>query len=403
MQFLDEMKEQYMKQMKKDMAFAEIDHSGHEPKIHLYVWSQKLKDQYRHLLISPQTRMTAEEEEIFTQFCKKKRVQLEQEKVQEIFNLYSIEYPGIHLYPYKSGMHMLHHIYYALHEGVEELLYKANLGFLALHLNEIDDYNMIGTNPAAVFDGLPMHILRVLNTPQGIRAIRTEKQRDMLYSLFMKNPKLFRFKWSVGQCEYFANIICAENAEGFFEEQGKKLEYLALYRTRKDYESLVRYEEKVKLLKGHATLPVTPDANGNSCENLFYKADYLYEVLVQEAFNLNWKLELQYALDTQKLEFQKGEYLICCPRSVEDIYRESARQQNCLWEYIKKVAGGETTILFLRKKDAPEEAFVTIELYAGFILQARGRYNQAIGEQELDWLEEYAKEKNLIFVREELM
>lgn len=403
MYFLDEMKEEYYKQRKKDMAFVEIDNSDHEPKISLYVWSQKLENQYQHLFISPQVRMTEDEEKIFTQFCKKKRVQIEQKKIQEIYNIYSMEYPEIHLYPYKSGMHMLHHIYCALHEGVEELLYKANLGFLALYLNEIDDYNMIGTNPSAVFDGLPMHILRVLNTPQGIRAIRTEKQRDMLYSLFMKSPKLFRFMWSVGQCEYFSNIICGEATEGFFVEHGKKLEYLAVYRTRKDYENLVRYEEKVKLLKGHATLPVIPDVCGTSHENLFYKADYLYEVLVQEAFNLNWKLELQYAMDTARLEFQKGDYLICCPRSVEEIYRESVKQQNCLWEYIKKVADGETTILFLRKKDAPEEAFVTIELYSGLIFQARGRYNQVAGERELDWLEDYAKEKNLIFIREELM
>lgn len=44
-----------------------------------------------------------------------------------------------------------------------------------------------------------------------------------------------------------------------------------------------------------------------------------------------------------------------------------------------------------------------VEIYKGFMIQAKGRFNRIVGETELDWLEKYATEKNIIFFREELM
>lgn len=403
MNLTDVMGKQYKELGKKDFGFVTRGYEQDVPCLNLYIWSKDFKTEYKQFLISPTCRMPLEEEQLFTKMCKKKNLYIEQKTIQDVFNCYYLSYPEMHLRPYESGIHMLHHIYCTLHEGLEELLYKAELGYLALHLDEIDDYNLIGTNPSAVFDGLPMNVLRALNTTQGILAIKTEKQREQLYSLYMQAFQLFKRPWSIGQCKYFAEVICARTEEGFYLDDKKKLAYLAIYRTLEDYTKLLKYEKQVEALKGIATFPTLPSENENVFESPFYRADYLYRTLVENAAALNWKLNIAYGFQGNDLEYQDDNYFIRWPESVQEIYEESESQHNCLWTYIEKVAKGETIILFLRKKNAPKESFVTVEIYKGFMIQAKGRFNKIVGETELDWLEKYATEKNIIFFREELM
>ena len=398
---IEEMRTTYQKSGKKDMAFANMQIREEETSIRLYVWSKKFEQEYECFLLSSSYLMPMKEFELFTALCKKKRIYMNQQEIQEIFNRYYLEHPEIHLRPYKSGMHMLHHIYCALHPGIEELLYKADLGFLALHLNEIDDYNMIGTNPSAVFDGLPIYVLRAMNTAHGVQAIRTEKMRKWIYSLYMKENQLFQRTWSLSQCEYFKNDICEREEEGFFWEDSRKLEYLSCHSTRKDYVRLSNYDKKVKALKGIAVLPAVPVNYGRSYEDYFYKADFLYDSLVQEKVKWNVSYIFWFFKRGMDLEYEAGDYLIRFPKNPYEIYKESEKQHSCLWTYIKKVGEGETTILFMRKKENPEEAFITIEVYESIILQARGRYNEMISEKEMEWVEKYAQEKGLICIREE--
>ena len=66
-------------------------------------------------------------------------------------------------------------------------------------------------------------------------------------------------------------------------------------------------------------------------------------------------------------------------------------------DYIEKHALGESTILFLRKKKAKDKSFVTIEVKENMIAEVRGQYNSIPSKDVYVFLEEYAKNKLLIY------
>lgn len=53
-----------------------------------------------------------------------------------------------------------------------------------------------------------------------------------------------------------------------------------------------------------------------------------------------------------------------------------------LASYIDRVIDGKCDILFLRKRNNPEESLVTIEVVNGKIVQARRRFNDFVTEED---------------------
>lgn len=70
-----------------------------------------------------------------------------------------------------------------------------------------------------------------------------------------------------------------------------------------------------------------------------------------------------------------GGLFIAVPRSAEDIRREGEMQHHCVATYINRVSQGQTMILFIRQKTAPEEPFYTLEYRDGKVIQCRGKRN----------------------------
>ena len=58
------------------------------------------------------------------------------------------------------------------------------------------------------------------------------------------------------------------------------------------------------------------------------------------------------------------------------------KQNNCVASYIKNVINGNCHILFLRKKDNPTKALVTIEVRNNKIVQARRRLNDPVTREQ---------------------
>lgn len=84
-----------------------------------------------------------------------------------------------------------------------------------------------------------------------------------------------------------------------------------------------------------------------------------------------------------------GEYCFIYPKSTQDIKDEAVAQNNCVASYIKNVIDGQCHILFLRKKDAPEESLVTIEVRQGKIVQALQRFNHPLTSEQKEIVDKW--------------
>lgn len=72
----------------------------------------------------------------------------------------------------------------------------------------------------------------------------------------------------------------------------------------------------------------------------------------------------------------KGKGLILVvPKSVDDIKAEGAALHHCVGTYVERVAKGETSIFFIRKQDAPDKSYYTMEWKNDKVWQCRGLHN----------------------------
>ena len=70
----------------------------------------------------------------------------------------------------------------------------------------------------------------------------------------------------------------------------------------------------------------------------------------------------------------KGLMLIV-PRAADEIKGEGETLHHCVGNYVERVANGETMILFVRKTEAPEEPYYTMEWNGNEVVQCRGFKN----------------------------
>ena len=74
-------------------------------------------------------------------------------------------------------------------------------------------------------------------------------------------------------------------------------------------------------------------------------------------------------------EMETDDLLMRLPKRVREIRQEGQNQHHCVATYIDRMVSGETCILFIRKKEEPEESYYTVEVKGGEVIQVRGKYN----------------------------
>lgn len=89
------------------------------------------------------------------------------------------------------------------------------------------------------------------------------------------------------------------------------------------------------------------------------------------------------------LERRFGDYKFIYPKEIQDIKDEAVQQGNCVASYIQRVIDGECHILFLRKADNEKQSLVTIEVKGGRVVQAKGRFNREITQEEKEVVAKY--------------
>lgn len=99
-------------------------------------------------------------------------------------------------------------------------------------------------------------------------------------------------------------------------------------------------------------------------------------------------------------ECRYKDYVFIYPKCTQDIKDESTSMNNCVVSYIDNVIDGRCDILFLRKKDNPEESLVTIEVANNKIVQAKRRFNDPVTQEDQEaidyWNKKFSKVKEKV-------
>lgn len=100
--------------------------------------------------------------------------------------------------------------------------------------------------------------------------------------------------------------------------------------------------------------------------------------------------------NAKKLSFANGVFVIKAPEALSDIVVEGSALHHCVKLYISRVTNGETNILFLRKREAPDVPFYTIEVdRCNVIQQVRGLSNCKATKEIYDFVKTWAGNKKL--------
>ena len=76
---------------------------------------------------------------------------------------------------------------------------------------------------------------------------------------------------------------------------------------------------------------------------------------------------------------------------------------NCLANYLYKLSEGYTHVVFVRRKSDKEGSYMDIEITHREIIMARLKLNELPKVEDMEFLIEYAREKNLICNPRELI
>lgn len=87
----------------------------------------------------------------------------------------------------------------------------------------------------------------------------------------------------------------------------------------------------------------------------------LYELRKQEFDDK--KLALNYAKHSKAWEFEYGDFTIVIPTTTQDIVTEGQRMHHCVGSYVNRVLENDTYICFVRKKDTPNDCYITCQVY----------------------------------------
>lgn len=89
----------------------------------------------------------------------------------------------------------------------------------------------------------------------------------------------------------------------------------------------------------------------------------------------------------------EGSFVMVLPTCKEDFNREGRENHNCVGgSCFDKMLEGRSVVLFLRKAEAPDNAFCTVEMDGARIVQCRAIRNSAPPKEVKEFMERYARE-----------
>ena len=100
----------------------------------------------------------------------------------------------------------------------------------------------------------------------------------------------------------------------------------------------------------------------------------------------------------KKFEYADSSFSVVAPTKAEDIANEGAKLHHCVKSYIRRVADGETNIVFIRKNTDLEKPFFTVEITNDDTIQQVHGFGNKNADTEkglTEFVEKWAKDKKL--------
>lgn len=95
--------------------------------------------------------------------------------------------------------------------------------------------------------------------------------------------------------------------------------------------------------------------------------------------------------ECKNLEYKDENYCIITPEDSSELINEGISLHHCVGSYVEKVNKGKTSILFLRRTEAPDESLITIEYQNGSIKQVRGLCERLMNTKEREFFKKWVK------------
>ena len=97
----------------------------------------------------------------------------------------------------------------------------------------------------------------------------------------------------------------------------------------------------------------------------------------------NKKMTLNYAKYSKAWEFEFGDFAVYIPTCGQDIVDEGRNMHHCVGSYVDRVVSGSTYICFIRRKNTPNECYITCQVNTnGNIGQYFLAYDRYINTEE---------------------
>ena len=384
----------WFRNMGRPRLFIRTSEKGERLILELYFWDLMKYDGVKRIVVEPGRQLDEQTEDLFLAICGRNDLTFSSRNINRVRDLCSGRYPQIHLPEYKKQPgRLLLHVYFATwRSGPMEILYKANLAYMTETLYEMDEYDMIASSPKDLMGGIPVRLLRMLNNAWGKNYLLTEEKRREVLAVYTRfsshleegvplTARKFRYlKFCMEEnMEWDRRSFCFvekfEDMDSFY----KYLDYLVL-------------REK---LKKYMDFPVSCRSVPDMMQAIYRAAELNHVLKRRNRYNYHfWQ---QYG-ENSSLCYEDEENIILLPQTVDDMIQEAKEQKNCLIEYIRRVANAETVVCFWRKRRAPKRSYITLEISKGEILQAYGRCNRRLTEDEKEWLAKvYCPEKELAY------
>ena len=215
--------------------------------------------------------------------------------------------------------------------------------------------------------GLPTRVLRRLS-----RECITDEDIKRLEEIFRYNPEFLNFEAiTPSMMEYFQTVnVTHSDMPGIAdkltdEQQIRILRFLSKHP--EDGQAYCDYLQICEVLEEYVfgltpTIPIE-QARLEALKEVRNLGDIERETRFRIMTQSPYYLKLTTCMTSEDKEiFKDDDFVVIAPRQSRDLFIEGLNMHNCVSMYISSVAQGDSDIYFLRKKEAPDKSFGTLEV-----------------------------------------
>ena len=210
----------------------------------------------------------------------------------------------------------------------------------------------------------------------GVRDIRFDSSYQYNAGYGVSNfSKIMESEYNIN-LRRFIDYLCFDlYRQGYGEVNGQFFrEYMDYLSMQKNFYGKVKekYPEHFKTAHDVMSLKVNLASAAEQCQNFAEQAEQVKD-----------------------LEYSAQGYCVVVPTEPRELADEGINLSHCVGDYIDRVASGECHILFLRRRSAPGQSLVTLQLCGQSICQAQGMNRRSITQEERKFLNHWGREKQI--------